>query len=594
VLLAVGSLTLLVVMASTLILVVTNSAFTTEHRRTVAERFWQSLLRVIDPGTIASDTSWGPRLLSLAVTISGIVLFGTLIGTISTSMQARLERLRRGRTIVLESDHLVILGWSPWIALLINDLTQAARARQHAAIVVFSDRDRTEMEDVLRGAIGHRQGLRLICRNGDPTIASELHRVNIREARTVVAIGSDDATSDATVAATVLAVGIACGGFDRQTVVAEIDDPAAAETLSAACHGQVEVVGDDVIADALGMWMAAPAMAELLGELLSSKRVRLVQCDLPESVGQSFGTVVGSIEQARPLGIKRTDGTVQLAPPRETVVGAGEQLICISDGSRARWTSATPPAVPASGSPSLRALPPARLIVIGWNRIAQGLLVEIDRLVPDGSTVMLLCDSDLVSAEEIALPALEHVSVDVTLVPEPELELVSALAERPYSAIAVLPYQGMGAKNADAITLAILMAVRRAAEESGDDGPFVIAELTDDKHVDLATFAGAHKPVARARLLGDAIALTAMAPDAWRVLATLQEPGGPSLRAISARELGVVGERPFIDIAAEAYKHGWLAIGTRSGRGREAKLSLHIRGAALVDLADEDDIAVIV
>jgi len=65
VLLAVASLTLLVVVLSTVILVASNSTVTTEHEGTVAERFWQSLLRVIDPGTMASDASWGPRLLSL-------------------------------------------------------------------------------------------------------------------------------------------------------------------------------------------------------------------------------------------------------------------------------------------------------------------------------------------------------------------------------------------------------------------------------------------------------------------------------------------------------------------------------------------------
>ena len=59
------ALTLRVVIASTAILVATNSAFTTEHKRTVAERFWQSLLRMIDPGTMVTDRSWGRRLLSL-------------------------------------------------------------------------------------------------------------------------------------------------------------------------------------------------------------------------------------------------------------------------------------------------------------------------------------------------------------------------------------------------------------------------------------------------------------------------------------------------------------------------------------------------
>jgi ion channel POLLUX/CASTOR len=591
VLLAVGALTLLVVIVSTVILVVSNSAFTTEHGRTVAERFWQSLLRVIDPGTMASDTAWGPRLLSLLVTISGIVLFGTLIGTISTSMQARLERLRRGRTIVLESGHLVLLGWSPWIALLISDLAQADRARRRGAIVVLADRDRAEVEDALRSATGQRQGPRVICRNGDRRIASELHRINIREARTVVAIGSDESTSDAAVAATVLAVGIACDGFDQQTVVAQIDDPAAAQTLREACNGQVEVVGDDVIAGALATWMATPATAELLAELLSSKRVRLAWCDPPESVGESFGTVVGSVEQARPIGIVRVDGTVLLALHRETVVRPGERLICLSDGSRARWNSAMSAARPAGQPLPLAA--PARLMVIGWSPIASGLLVELDRLVPGGSTVAVVCDSDLVTGEEIVLPLLERLSVHVTRVPEPELEVVSALSDEPCSAIGVLAHQGVAAKDADAITLAILMAVRRATATIGGDGPFVVAELTDEKHEDPATFAGAHKPVARSRLMGDAIALSAMSPEARPVLSALQQPDGPSVRVIAAAELGVAGKRPFADIAAEAYRHELLAIGTRSGHGREAKLRVHVGGAAVVNLAEQDDVAVI-
>jgi hypothetical protein len=66
-------------------------------------------------------------------------------------------------------------------------------------------------------------------------------------------------------------------------------------------------------------------------------------------------------------------------------------------------------------------------MVIGWNRIAPGLLAEVDRLVPSGSTVSVVCDSDLVTAEEIVVPSLERLSVHVTRVPEPELEVVAAL-----------------------------------------------------------------------------------------------------------------------------------------------------------------------
>jgi ion channel POLLUX/CASTOR len=594
VLLAVGSLTLLVVIASTVVLVATNKVFATEHDRTIAERFWQSLLRVIDPGTLATDVGWTQRLLSLMVTISGVLLFGTLIGTIALTMQARLETLRRGRTIVLESGHLVILGWSPSIGLLINDLTPASGMGRRGAIVVLANENRASMEEALRAGTGDRRGPRLICRHGDPTVASELDRVNIREARTVVAIGSEASTSDATVAATVLAVGVACDGFSRQAVVAEIDDPAAAQTLTGACDGQVEVVGDDVIADALAMWMAKAGAAELVRELLSLERARLAFCELPESNGRSFRSVVNSVDHARPIGIRRADGTVSLAPPPEAVIAPGELLVCLTDGSRARWDSVAEP--PRSlGPPPIRTPPrPQQLMVIGWNRLAPGVLLELDLLVSGGSTVSVLCDSDLVTEEEIAVPALERLAVRVTRVAEPELEVVSALADRPCSAIAVLAHQGVEAKDADAITLAMLMTVRRASPTIAGDGPFVVAELTDDKHADLAVFAGAHETVARSALLVDAIAFAAMSPEARPILDALQAPTGPSVKLIPATELGLVVEHSFATVAAQTYQHGLLAVGTRSRRGSRSELRIHVRRSEVLQLAEEDAVAVIV
>jgi ion channel POLLUX/CASTOR len=612
VLLAVGALTLLVVIASTAVLVITNSVFKTEHGRSVAERFWQSLLRVIDPGTMASDVHWGPRLLSLLVTIFGIVLFGTLIGTISTAMQGRLGTLRRGRTIVLEAGHIVILGWSPWVGLLVDDLTVTVGRRRRQTIVILADEDRASMEELLRATIGDRRGLRLICRHGDPTIASELHRVNVRDARTVVAVGSEDQTSDATVAATVLAVGVACDGFTHQTVVAEVDDPAAAQTLNEACEGQVEVVGDDVIADMLAMWMARPGAAELVRELLSTDHVQLTFSALPEAAGRSFATVSAAVDDALPIGIRSADGTVSLIPPPGTVVAPGDEFVCLGDGPPPRWdgalaTAGSPAAAPLATAGSVATAPPPippapqRLMVIGWNRIAPGLLSKLDPLVASGSTVTILCDSDLVAAAEIVVPALGHLTVEVTTVPDPELALVSALADGACSAIAVLAHQGVAPKDADAITLATLMAVRRAAATAGGQpGPLVVAELTDSKHDELAVFAGAQETVARSALLGDAIAFAAVSPRARPIVAALQTPPGPTVRLIAAVDLGVVGEHTVAAIAAAARAHGVLAIGTRrqapprsTARGPKSSLQLHVHRAETVRLGEDDEVAVI-
>jgi hypothetical protein len=592
VLLAVGSLTLLVVIASTMVLVATNAVFTTEHDRTLAERFWQSLLRVIDPGTIATDHGWGPRLLSLMVTVSGIVLFGTLIGTISTTMQARLEKLRRGRTIVLESDHLVILGWSPWISVLVDDLRLAPDGRA-TPIVILANEDRATMEQALRGAGASRHDRRLICRNGDPTVAAELHRVNVQEARTVVVIGSEAATSDATVAATVLAVGVACHGFSRQTIVAEIDDPAAAQALSEACDGQVEVVGDDVVADALAMWMADPGGAALLRELRSFKRIRLELCDLNESHGHSFGEAEAALQDVRPIGLRRADGTISLAPAPASIISPGELLVCLTDGARCRWGDAVAPPRSPGLAPTLSSSTVEHLMVIGWNRIATVLLLDLDHLVSLGSTVSVLCDADFVAAEEIVLPRLERLSVEVTRVAEPELELISSLAGQPRSAIVVLATQGVAPKDADAITLATLMAVRRASRTLPHGSPFVVAEFVDEMHADLASFAGAHETVARSALLGDALAFTAISPEARPVLDALGAMQRPSVKLIPASELGLLGEHRFAAVAARTYAHGLLALGIRSRQDGTSRLRLCVRRSEMLHLDADDDVAVL-
>ena len=229
----------------------------------------------------------------------------------------------------------------------------------------------------------------------------------------------------------------------------------------------------------------------------------------------------------------------------------GDVLVCLGDGSPPRWDGSTAAAsVPAAAPPPI---PPApqRLMVIGWNRIAPGLLSKLDPLVAPGSTVTVLCDSDLVDAAEIVVPPLEHLTVEVTTVPEPELEVVSALADGTCSAIAVLAHQGVAPKDADAITLATLMAVRRAATTNGrEPGPFVVAELTDSKHDELAVFAGAHETVARSALLGDAIAFAAVSPRARPIVAALQTPHGPTVRLIPAIDLGLVGEHTVAAIAA--------------------------------------------
>ena len=71
-------------------------------------------MRTLDTGTMGGDAGHPGFLLGmLAVTLGGVFTTSMLIGIMSNALQSKLENLRKGRSRVIEKDHVVILGWSP-------------------------------------------------------------------------------------------------------------------------------------------------------------------------------------------------------------------------------------------------------------------------------------------------------------------------------------------------------------------------------------------------------------------------------------------------------------------------------------------------
>ncbi|MBM3690185.1 MAG: potassium transporter TrkA, partial [Actinobacteria bacterium] len=77
---------------------------------TFPEALWYALTRSLDPGTFSGDEGLSFRLVMLIVTLTGIFLAAAIIGLVSSSIDRRLDNLRRGKSIVVEQGHTLILG----------------------------------------------------------------------------------------------------------------------------------------------------------------------------------------------------------------------------------------------------------------------------------------------------------------------------------------------------------------------------------------------------------------------------------------------------------------------------------------------------
>jgi hypothetical protein len=78
----------------------------------------------------ATSGTWRFLLTMLALTLGGLFIVSALIGVIAAGIDTKLADLRRGRSLVLEEDHTVILGWSESIFTIISELTLANESRR--------------------------------------------------------------------------------------------------------------------------------------------------------------------------------------------------------------------------------------------------------------------------------------------------------------------------------------------------------------------------------------------------------------------------------------------------------------------------------
>jgi len=134
---------------------------------------WMSLLRTLDSGTMGGDTG-NPffLLMMLIVTFGGVFVVSALIGIINNGLEDKMDELRKGRSVVLENDHTLILGWTPQIFNIISELVLANENRtpalaggareSGAVVVILADRDKVEMEDAIRERIPDTKNTRVI------------------------------------------------------------------------------------------------------------------------------------------------------------------------------------------------------------------------------------------------------------------------------------------------------------------------------------------------------------------------------------------------------------------------------------------------
>ncbi len=593
-------LTFALVLGAALVLAITGTAINEQENPSFGEAFWQSLLRILDPGTFSGDNGWFLRIVMLIVTLVGISIAAVLIGLIASGIEQRIDALRRGRSTVLESGHTLVLGWSPRIHTVVEELCAANANQRRPVVVVLAKQEKEDMEDELASRVASFRNTKIVCRTGDPANLHDLRNASAQEARSIIVLGHGDisADADADVVKAVLGVLHVVERADVP-IVAEVDDAETSWALREAGGDRVLTVrASDVIARITAQACRQSGLSAVCQELLDFDGDEIYFQEVPELVGRTFGEALLGFERSTILGVRHPDGTVAVNPPMDTVLEAGDAVIAVSeDDDTVVFSGIRDEPVPAAAHQPADVPESEQLLVVGWNPLGPAVLRELDEFAAPGSTVDVIVDPDVVDAAELDDLGLRNLAVAFQSEHGNLDELTQTVSGRAFDHVIILGYRsGMSATEADARTLLTLLLLRRALDGDGQRRSRVVTELLDSSDVELAQATGADDFVVSDALSSYVLAQLAENPELDDVLTDLFDAEGSAvgLRP-AARYVEADRPVPFASVVAAARHRGEIALGYRLARrdGTGAEVVVNPPKSAEVSLGDGDRVVVI-
>ena len=575
-------------------------------RLSLAEAIWESLMRTLDSGTMGGDTGTGFRMVMLFVTLGGIFVVSALIGVLNNAIESQMERLRKGRSLVLETNHTLILGWSTQIFTVLNELMAASENQPNARIVILADQDKVDMEDEIRERVEVKGKTRIICRNGSPIDPNDLEIASPHSAKSIIVLPPENNDPDTDVIKTVLAI---TNNPNRRAqpyhIVTQIRHAKNMDVL--------KLVGDkdkvqaiqtgDLIARVVAQTSRQSGLSVVYTELMNFGGDEIYFKNEPGLVGRTFGEALLAYEDSCLMGLRRASGQILLNPPMEARIVEGDQIFALSaDDDTIRLSSHSRPPINETVIRSNRSAlepQPEKCLILGWNRSGTTIVHELDNYVAQGSQVTVV--ADIYNIEKQITAQGGNLTNQTLVVEEGETtdrDLLNRLGVQDYDHVIVLAYSTVEPQEADAKTLVTLLHLRDMAQK--DETPFsIVSEMLDLRNRELAEATQVDDFIVSEHLISLMMAQLSENAELFDVFADVFDPEGAEIYLKPVSDYVAPGSAVnFYTVTEAARRRGETTLGYRitaeaNNAGKAYGVHTNPKKSETVTFSPEDKVIVI-
>jgi len=541
------------------------------HKGVIGEAYF-TLLHALDPGTITGDDGdWVFLFLMFLVTLGGLLIFSALIGVLSTGLDARLQELRKGRSLVLEEGHTLILGWGKPVFTILAELDIASEGEADPVVVVLSETDKVVMDDTLRER-SDLKNLRVVTRHGSPIDVDDLAlaRPELASA-TIVLAPLEEPEPDAYVIKVILALTQLLQGREvERGIVAEISDPANLSPARLAGAGQAVLLdGRETIAKLLVQAARQSGISVAVQELLDFDGHEIYIDDASRFEGIDFGTLLGRLERCSVIGLLDVDDMVLLNPPGSKVISSGDRLIAVAEDDTVLELfeeSVSGPDFEQILAADERSPSPERVVILGWNKGAQPVITHFDAFLAPGSRIEVVVDPGLGRAPEVdSHQRLANTDVNFRHGSTTDRSTLEELELGQADHVMVLACSDdFDAQRADARTLVTLLHLREI-NDGLEPGFSIVSEMVDERSRRLAEVAEVDDVIVSENVISLLFAQISQNHHLADVFTQLFSPEGSEIYLRPAGTYVALNEEvSFATMVEAARRRGECAIGYRS------------------------------
>ncbi|KAI3917895.1 hypothetical protein MKW98_000129 [Papaver atlanticum] len=360
----------------------------------LAEALWLTWTFIADAGNHADRVGTGPRIVSVSISSGGMLIFAMMLGLVSDAISEKVDSLRKGKSEVIESSHILILGWSDKLGSLLKQLAIANKSIGGGVVVVLAERDKEEMEMDIAKLEFDFMGTSVICRSGSPLILADLKKVSVSKARAIIVLASDENAdqSDARALRVVLSLSGVKEGLSGHVVVemSDLDN----EPLVKLVGGDVieTVVAHDVIGRLMIQCALQPGLAQIWEDILGFENAEFYIKRWPQLDGLCFEDVLISFPDAVPCGVKvaANGGKIVLNPDDDYVLKEGDEILVIAEDDDT-YSPGPIPEVRCGYFPKIFTPPkyPEKILFCGWRRDIHDMIMVLEALLAQGSELWM-------------------------------------------------------------------------------------------------------------------------------------------------------------------------------------------------------------